>query len=235
MPFLRVIRDKRGYETTYLMQWYQEGSRQRARILYVFRTPGGVRVGRQALDPDVLRQVQGEHPDIDFNCPAGIESQQIINANPESRILRRPRRRRDDERASAAAPTVTAPRQVSANTTAATPPRPAIPSAIEGATPDAQVAFLAHWYPLVRERVERLTSDPVRREALLALTERLNLAGWADADALTTGLSAATEALERLSRVFARRRRRARKPRRSDAAGGTTAPLSAVEPSAPES
>ena len=46
MPFLRVIRDKRGYETTYLMHLYREGHRQRSRILYVFRSPGGVRVGR---------------------------------------------------------------------------------------------------------------------------------------------------------------------------------------------
>ena len=56
VPFLRVIRDKRGYETTYLMHWYREGNRQRSRILYVFRTPGGVRVGREALEPDVLRR-----------------------------------------------------------------------------------------------------------------------------------------------------------------------------------
>ena len=235
MPFLRVIRDKRGYETTYLMQWYQEGSRQRARILYAFRTPGGVRVGRQALDPDVQRQVQLQHPDIDFNWKAVVESQQLIDANPDPRTLRRPRRRRDDERAAAPAPAVAAPKQAPADTPTAEPPRPAIPSAIEGATPDEQVAFLTHWYPLVRERVERRTPDPVRREALLALTERLNLAGWTDADALTTGLAAATEALERLSRVFAKRRRRARKPRRPEDASVSAAPPSVAASAAPES
>ena len=66
MPFLRVIRDKRGYETTYLMHWYRDGSRQRSRILYVFRTPGGVRVGRHPLEHDVLRQIETLHPDISF-------------------------------------------------------------------------------------------------------------------------------------------------------------------------
>ena len=217
------------------MQWYQEGSRQRARILYAFRTPGGVRVGRLALDPDVQRQVQLEHPDIEFNWKAVAESQQVIDANPEPRTLRRPRRRRDEERAIAPAPAVAAPKQMPADAPVSPPPRPAIPSAIEGATPDEQVAFLAHWYPLVRERVERRTPDPVRREALLALTERLNLAGWADADALTTGLAAATEALERLSRVFAKRRRRARKPRRSEDASGPAAPPSAADSGASES
>ena len=61
MPFLRVIRDKRGYETTYLMHWCREGARQRSRILYMFRTPGGIRVGREAVSythltlPTILR------------------------------------------------------------------------------------------------------------------------------------------------------------------------------------
>ena len=43
MPFLRVIRDKRGYETTYLMHWFNEGGRQRSRILYAFRGPSVTR------------------------------------------------------------------------------------------------------------------------------------------------------------------------------------------------
>ena len=55
MPFLRILRDKRGYETSYLMHWFREGHRQRSRVLYVFRTPGGVRVGRTPLDRETER------------------------------------------------------------------------------------------------------------------------------------------------------------------------------------
>ena len=44
--------------------------------------------------------------------------------------------------------------------------RPPIPAVIEGSTPDERVAFLAHWYPIARERVVQRMSDPVRREAL---------------------------------------------------------------------
>ena len=50
MPFLRVIRDKRGYETTYLIHWYSEGTRQRSRILYVFRTPSGLDDAREEAE-----------------------------------------------------------------------------------------------------------------------------------------------------------------------------------------
>jgi hypothetical protein len=179
VPFLRVIRDRRGYETTYLMHLYRDGHRQRSRILYVFRSPGSVRVGRGALEPEVLREIEAQYPDIVFDWKDVREHQQHIEMSAE------PRRR--------------------------TPSPAAVPSVIEGATPDDQIAFLVRWYPMIRERVPRRTSDPVRQEALYALTERLNPATWTDADQIAVGLQQASEALERLSRVFSRRRRRVRR------------------------
>jgi hypothetical protein len=95
--------------------------------------------------------------------------------------------------------------------TASAPPAPPFPATIEGDTPDAQMAFLAQVYATVRERILQRTPDPARQEALLALAERLNPAAWTDADQITTGLQQAAEALERLSHVFAKRRRRAKK------------------------
>ena len=85
-----------------------------------------------------------------------------------------------------------------------------IPAAIEGLSAEDRVAFLEHWYPIVRERVDRRASDPDRHAALLSLTDRMNPAGWAPGD-VDTKLQQAGEALERLSHVFARRRRRARR------------------------
>lgn len=221
MPFLRVIRDKRGYETTYLMHLYRDGQRQRSRILYVFRTPGGVRVGRDPLEPDVLRQIEAQYPDIVFNWQLVRESQQLIETAAEPR-RRRPRR--EDESASVASPpaepvpaaaapaeAAPAPPAASAPATPSPPSRIAIPSTIEGATPDERIAFLAHWHPIIRERIPHRTSDPARQEALNALTDRLNPANWTDADQITAGLQQAAEALERLSRVFAKRRRRGRR------------------------
>lgn len=227
MPFLRIIRDKRGYETTYLMHWYKEGNRQRSKILYVFRTPGGVRVGRAALESDILRTLEAQYPDIAFDWKAVLDNQQVVEPAPE---IRRPRKRkRSDEEAPPAGDTVKsvavvlgvgqpradAPQQ---------PSRPPIPSALEGATPDEQIAFLGKWYPLVRDRIPQRTADPARRDALLALAERLNPDTWTDADQITAGLQQAGEALERLSRVFAKRRRRARKPSKSATAEPRTPP-----------
>ena len=57
-----------------------------------------------------------------------------------------------------------------------------IPAAIEGLTPEDRVAFLQHWYPVVRERVDQRASDPDRHAALLSLAERMNPDGWAPDD-----------------------------------------------------
>jgi hypothetical protein len=207
VPFLRVIRDKRGYETTYLMHLYREGHRQRSRILYVFRSPGGVRVGRDPLEPDVLREIEAQYPDIVFDWKDVREHQQHIEMSPEPRRRKSPKR----EDAVVAAPETPAPALTPALPSAPAPSPGAVPSAIEGATPDDQIAFLGKWYALIRERIPRRTSDPVRQEALMALAERLNPATWTDADQIAVGLQQASEALERLSRVFSRRRRRARR------------------------
>jgi hypothetical protein len=82
---------------------------------------------------------------------------------------------------------------------------------IEGETPDERIAFLSHWHPIIRERIPHRTADPARQEALNALADRLNPANWTDADEITAGLQQAAEALERLSHVFSKRRRRGRR------------------------
>jgi hypothetical protein len=231
VPFLRVIRDKRGYETTYLMHWFREGNRQRSRILYVFRTPGGVRVGRTALEPDVIRHIESQHPDIEFDWSVIRDNQQVVEPAIDTR-RRRPKREEAENApppeaiapVAPVAPVAPPPPQPAA--TAPDPKPPPIPSALQGTSPDEQIAFLIEWYPVIRQRIPHKTSDPARREALLALAERLNPASWTDADQITTGLQDAAQALERLSHVFAKRRRRARR-RPPSAAQSSSAPPNA--------
>ncbi len=215
MPFLRVIRDKRGYETTYLMHWCREGSKQRSRILYVFRTPGGVRVGREALESDVLKEIEAQHPDIEFDWNAVFHNQQIVDTVPEPR---RPRKRPQPESGEAPPPQP--------------PPAPrfSVPATIDGATPDERVAFLAKWYTAVREKIPQRAPEPERQEVLLALCERLNPAAWTDAEQITAGLLDAAEALQRLSHVFTKRRRRPKKRK----VEGPAEPTEPTEPSEPQ-
>jgi hypothetical protein len=202
VPFLRVLRDKRGYETTYLVHWFRDGNRQRSKILYVFRTPPGVRVGRDALDASVLREIEERHPEIEFDWRVLLDNRQVIDSSPEPR---RGRPKPAREAAPAAKPD---------STPAPTPPpKPLVPAAVEGDTREQQLTFLAKWYPELRDRIPHRTQDAVRRETLLALVERLNAAAWETEEQIIAGLQSASEALLRLSHVFAKRRRRARRPK----------------------
>jgi hypothetical protein len=64
---LRFSRDKRGYENTFVVHAEKRRGRSRSRILYWFRTPPGVKVGRAALDEDAIRLIEQHNPDVDFD------------------------------------------------------------------------------------------------------------------------------------------------------------------------
>ena len=66
MPFVRVSRDKRGYEHIYLLE-VSSRRPSRPRILYWFRTPPGVRVGREPFDEPVRRALEAQNPDVTFD------------------------------------------------------------------------------------------------------------------------------------------------------------------------
>lgn len=71
MPFLRFSRDKRGYENTYLVDTVaRRGKPSRTRVLYWYRTPPGIRVGRPAFDPEVRRALESKYPNVTFDWEA---------------------------------------------------------------------------------------------------------------------------------------------------------------------
>src|SRR6185503_9097422 len=201
------------------MHWFQDNGRQRSKILYAFRSPSGTRVGRDALDPGLMRQLELQNPGIAFDWRAVLAERQVIEPSAELR-RRRPKKGDEPKAAPAPPPPVAAPKAEPA--AVPQPPRPMIPAAIEGLTPEDRVAFLRHWYPVVRERVDRRAADPDRHAALLSLAERMNPDGWTS-DEIEAKLQQAGEALERLSHVFARRRRRARRKPNGDGPGNAPA------------
>jgi hypothetical protein len=52
----------------------------RSRILYWFRTPPGVKVGRAALDEDAIRLIEEHNPDIDFDWTRILKGQGLETA-----------------------------------------------------------------------------------------------------------------------------------------------------------
>jgi hypothetical protein len=78
----------------------------RSRILYWFRTPPGVRIGRSALDEDAIRLIEQHNPDVEFDWTRILKGQDgSVEARPPSSQDRRtparprdlPARRPDDE------------------------------------------------------------------------------------------------------------------------------------------
>jgi hypothetical protein len=98
LPSLRFTRDKRGYETTSLVHAGRHNGRSRQRILYWFRTPPGVKVGRPALDEDAIRWIEEHNPDIEFDWPKILQAQPPAAPPAEDARGRRPRRDRERPR-----------------------------------------------------------------------------------------------------------------------------------------
>ena len=68
---MRFSRDKRGYEYVYLVHTpIRRGRSGRSRVLYWYRTPPGVRVGRQPFDVEVQRALEQQNPGVLFDWEA---------------------------------------------------------------------------------------------------------------------------------------------------------------------
>jgi hypothetical protein len=97
---LRFAPDRRGYENFYLVQ---PGSIRRgkgeSRILYWFRTPPGVKVGRTPFDPATQRDIEAKNPGVVFDWPRLIATP----IPPPAADVERWRERRRAEKAEKAA------------------------------------------------------------------------------------------------------------------------------------
>ena len=73
MPFLRFSRDKRGYENIYLVHTQnRRGKPSRPRVLYWYRTPPGIKVGRPPFDEEARRRLEAQNPEVTFDWPTII-------------------------------------------------------------------------------------------------------------------------------------------------------------------
>ncbi len=74
MAFLRFTRDKRGYEHFYLVESSQRRGKSPTRVLYWFRTPPNVKVGREPFDDRVRRELETQNPDVVFDWRRILET-----------------------------------------------------------------------------------------------------------------------------------------------------------------
>src|SRR5262245_50886444 len=75
MAFLRFTRDKRGYEQFSLVEAItNRRGKSRSRLLYWYRTPPNVRVGREPFDEAVRRALEAQNPGVQFDWRKIIET-----------------------------------------------------------------------------------------------------------------------------------------------------------------
>jgi hypothetical protein len=201
VPFLRFTRDTRGYENTFLMRVRAVRGRKRARVLYWFRTPPGVRVGRSPLDQEAIRMLEAAHPDIRFDWTAILQNKTVSEPAPPSRPSKREKQPQrgaqaapaDDMRAASAQP------DSSAVVSAATPldDRADVPGRIDALDRAERLAGPAH-VPIVERHPaleELVGAEGVARLRARAAEMRTRISEVADAS-LREALAAEAEALD---------------------------------------
>ena len=69
MPFLKFSRDKRGYEHFSLVEPSagRRGKSSRPRVLFWFRTPPQIKVGREPFTEEVRRAIEAQNPGLRFD------------------------------------------------------------------------------------------------------------------------------------------------------------------------
>lgn len=97
MAFLRFTRDKRGYEYFYLVEPTNRRGKATTRVLYWFRTPPNIKVGREPFDESVRRMLETQNPGVVFDW------RKILDTPIPSADAERWRERRRLERAEKAA------------------------------------------------------------------------------------------------------------------------------------
>src|SRR5215831_3226419 len=98
MAFFRFNRDKRGYENFYLVEPItNRRGKSRPRVLYWYRTPPNIKVGRVPFDDEVQRALEAQNPTVVFDW------RKIVNAPIPSADVEKWRDRRRAERAEKAA------------------------------------------------------------------------------------------------------------------------------------
>lgn len=218
MPFIRHTRDKRGYETTYVMHAYRAPANQgRTRVLYFFRTAAHLRVGRRPLDEETREALQHTHPDLSFDWfSLGREAQPNRVDEREARAPRRERERqgqRSQGRRDRPAPATA---------------EPAVPkdddSVLGRALGASAAGRLRERYAALQQRIERRARTPEERDRLTERVQRLNPDGWEDEAAARTGAAGVEAEWDEIALSLPQRRRGRRGGRRADGPDAGTPP-----------
>ena len=184
------------------------GSRRRgkprSRILYWFRTPPGVRVGRSALDEEAIKLIEAHNPDVEFDWTRILKGE-----GAERRVRDREPPSRDAAPASSPEPEV----EVEVEELPA-PPVEASPTVAERRLGAEGVGRLRARHAEILARISDGIADPSRQDELKAQADRLNPDTWVTEAEVAAGLESYEAVFESLRTAVGRPRRKRRRARR---------------------
>ncbi len=236
MPYLRFSRNRRGYEHTYVLHTFRREGESKPRLLYWFRTPPGVRVGRHPLDEQAIRAIEENHPSLAFDWGRMLKVQPppAPDAERRGKPQRTARPGRGAGSGRAARPSAAGGGQPRPRRGQQGEPPPPEPEPMPG-EPEPMPEFEADepapaWrHPVVAlmgdEMLERLRAryaeikvriaekriDPDARDALRTRAETLNPDGWATTEDAVRGIERFEVEAEAIRGSLGRRRPRTRR------------------------
>jgi hypothetical protein len=204
VPFLRLARDDRGYETTMLLHAPHPG--ERPRVLYWYRSAPGIRVGRPALDEDAIRTIEEQHPEIEFDWPHILEVGAAMPIEVERRPERGPRARGDSEPRRRGARVNDVPAPVDMVESSSANDEPLEPPEAPTHAPDLLAELVGRdiatrlraRYAEITARIHQMKADDATRAAWQTRAEPLNPDSWITPDEILTGVSRADELFDDL-------------------------------------
>jgi hypothetical protein len=199
VPFIRYTRDKRGYETTLVLHAYRSAQvPQRTRVLYLFRSPSNLKVGRKAFEPEVVEALEHTHPDLSFDWNALRREPEIGRAEYRGRGTRqRPRPGAHPVESREVAPPVVEDQTVLGRALGA-----------------AEARRLRNVYSELIMRVARRARSPEDRDRLTERLARLNPDDWPDEAAVRAAVPSVEAEWKAIAVELPSRRRGSRGGRR---------------------
>jgi hypothetical protein len=181
----------------------------RARVLYLFRSPPNVQIGRKSMDAEVREALEHTHPDLTFDWE-GLLREPMPPPRPDPRE-RGPRQRSQGRK------------EKPARETAAVAPPAAVvidDQTLLGRTVGgAEAARLRARYAELSHRIARRSRTPEERERLGEAAQRLNPDSWTDEAAIRAGIADIDARYDALAAELPRRRRGRRGGKTRDDAG----------------
>ncbi len=226
---MRFSRNRRGYEHTYVLHTFRGEGRSKPRLLYWFRTPPGVRVGRHPLDEEAIRAIEENNPSLAFDWGRMLKVQPppLPDAERRGKAQRAARPPRGAAAGQGARPPAAAggePRPAREPQGESPPAEPELMPELEADEPapawrhpvvalmgEEMLERLRARYAEIGVRIAEKRIDPGARDALRARAETLNPDSWATTEDAVRGIERFEAEAEAIRGSLGRRRPRTRR------------------------